>query len=386
MTTPSFSVLSFDYPPRRIKPHITLDSHAQVRIASRTLRMANLLLGKYEIVRVIGKGGMGMVYEAREVDSGRRVAVKWMHGHTFDDDDPNLLRFQQEARIAGTLDSPHVTAVYECAREPEKNVVFQVMELLEGEDLASLLERVGALDPNAALRIGMQACAGLSAAHQAGVVHRDIKPENIFLSRKTNGEIVVKLLDFGIAKIRQSKDNNAGMTTPVNSMTSSGEMLGTPLYMAPEQFEGAKHVDARADVYSMGVTFYAMFAGEPPHADLKSFMQILRAIMTTTPKPLIERAPWVRPGVAAVIEKAMKPERDARYTNATEMLAALTAVAQEPPTLNLDMLVGITPQQKATLEKNAATALADTIVQSGSKRADTGNEAKPPWWKKIFRG
>lgn len=348
--------------------------------------MPSRLLGKYEIVRVIGKGGMGMVYEAREVDSGRRVAIKWMHGHTFDEDDPNLLRFQQEARIAGTLDSPHVTAVYECAREPEKNVVFQVMELLEGEDLASLLERVGALNPDVALRIGMQACAGLSAAHQAGVVHRDIKPENIFLSRTSDGEVIVKLLDFGIAKIRQSKDNNAGMTTPVNSMTSSGEMLGTPLYMAPEQFEGAKHVDARADVYSMGVTLYAMFAGEPPHADLKSFMQILRAIMTTPPQPLTERAPWVRPGIVTIVEKAMQSDRDARYANATEMLAAFQAVAQEPPTLKLDMLAGITEQQKSAITKKTAAALADTVVQPANKRADTGNEAKPPWWKKIFRG
>jgi len=348
--------------------------------------MTSRLLGKYEIVRVIGKGGMGMVYEARDIDSGQRVAIKWMHGHTFDEDDPNLLRFQQEARIAGTLDSPHVTAVYECAREPEKNVVFQVMELLEGEDLRSLLDRVGALDPEVALRIGIQACAGLSAAHQAGVVHRDIKPENIFLSRKPSGEVIVKLLDFGIAKIRQSKDNNAGITTPLNSMTSSGEMLGTPLYMAPEQFEGAKHVDARADVYSMGVTFYAMFAGEPPHANLKSFMQILRAIMTTTPPPLLERAPWVRPGVLAIVERAMKSDRDARYANATEMLAALNSLVNEPPTLTLEMLVGISEQQKSALEKKLATGLADTVVQPANKRADTGNEAKPPWWKKIFRG
>lgn len=348
--------------------------------------MTSLLLGKYEIVRVIGKGGMGMVYEAREIDSGRRVAIKWMHGHTFEEDDPVLLRFQQEARIAGTLDSPHVTAVYECAREPEKNVVFQVMELLEGEDLRSLLDRVGALDPEIALRIGMQACAGLSAAHKAGVVHRDIKPENIFLSRTKSGEVVVKLLDFGIAKIRNSKDNNAGMTVPVNSMTSSGEMLGTPLYMAPEQFEGAKHVDARADVYSMGVTFYAMFVGEPPHADLKSFMQILRAIMTSTPPPLRERAPWVRPGIVTIVEKAMQSERDARYANATEMLAALNGLMNEPATLKVEMLVGISEQQKAAFEKKPSASLADTVVQSGNKRADTGYEPKAPWWKKIFRG
>jgi serine/threonine protein kinase len=341
--------------------------------------MANLLLDKYEIVRVIGKGGMGMVYEARELDSGRRVAVKWMHGHAFAEDDPNLLRFQQEARIAGTLDSPHVTAVYECAREPAKDVVFQVMELLEGEDLHELLARVGALHPEVALRIATQACAGLSAAHTAGVVHRDIKPENIFLARRGPDEIIVKLLDFGIAKIRQSKDAGAGMTVPAGSMTSSGEMLGTPLYMAPEQFEGAKHADARADVYSMGVTLYALLAGGPPHAELKSFMQILRAITTEPPPPLNARAPWVRPSVTAIVEKAMQSDRQARYANATEMLNALKNVLEGPIELHPDMLVGITEEQKAAIAKKpAANPAADTVVQSSNKRADT------PWWRRLL--
>ena len=347
--------------------------------------MVNLLLDKYEIVRVIGKGGMGMVYEAREVASGRRVAVKWMHGQSFAEDDPNLLRFQQEARIAGALDSPHVTAVYECAREPEKNVVFQVMELLEGEDLRVLLDRVGALEPAIALRIASQACAGLSAAHAAGVVHRDIKPENLFLSRRGPSEIIVKLLDFGIAKIRQSKNAIPGVSVPANSMTSSGEMLGTPLYMAPEQFEAAKHVDARADVYAMGVTLYAMLAGAPPYAGMKSFMQILRAIMTEPPPPLITRAPWVRSAVVAVVEKAMQTDREARYADATEMLAALTKVMEGSAELRQEMLVGISEQQKSIVAKNSsAEAIADTMMHSSSRQAETVVDSKAPWWRRLL--
>lgn len=347
--------------------------------------MVNLLLDKYEIIRVIGKGGMGMVYEAREVDSGRRVAVKWMHGQSFVDDDPNLLRFQQEARIAGALDSPHVTAVYECAREPEKNVVFQVMELLDGEDLRVLLDRVGALDPAVALRIATQACAGLSAAHAAGVVHRDIKPENIFLSRRGSSEVIVKLLDFGIAKIRQSKDANPGVTGPSASMTSSGEMLGTPLYMAPEQFEAAKHVDARADVYAMGVTLYAMLAGAPPYAGMKSFMQILRAIMTEPPPPLLTRAPWVRPAVVAIVEKAMQIDRDARFAHATEMLAALTKVSDGTVELRQEMLVGISEHQKSIVAKHSLDeATSDTMVQPSSRPVEPGMDAKTPWWRRLI--
>ena len=345
--------------------------------------MASLLLDRYEIIRVIGKGGMGMVYEARDVTSGRRVAVKWMHGQSFAEDDPNLLRFQQEARIAGALDSPHVTAVYECAREPAKDVVFQVMELLQGEDLQSTLDRVGALDPVVALRIAVQASAGLAAAHRAGVVHRDIKPDNIFLSQNDEGVVVVKLLDFGIAKIRQSKDGIPGMTVPLNSMTSSGEMLGTPLYMAPEQFEDAKHVDARADVYSMGVTLYALLAGAPPHASLKSFMQILRAITTEPPPSLRKHAPWVRPTIAAIVEKAMQSDPKARFANATELLEALTKELEGSADLLAAHLVGMAAERK-----NVAVpeAIAETIADTGSRKAETVPGAKVPWWRKVLGG
>lgn len=343
--------------------------------------MTNVLLDRYEIIRVIGKGGMGMVYEAREIGTGRRVAVKWMHEQSFPEGDPNLLRFQQEARIAGALDSPHVTAVYECAREPVKNVIFQVMELLEGEDLSVLLDRVGAVEPATALRIAMQACAGLSAAHAAGVVHRDIKPDNIFLSHRGQNEVIVKLLDFGIAKIRRSKEMQPGVSGSIHSMTSSGEMLGTPLYMAPEQFEGAKHVDARADVYSMGVTLYALLAGAPPHAHLKSFMQILRAITMESAPPLRERAPWVRPGVIAVVEKAMQVDPNARYAHATEMLGALTGLVEGSSALTRDKLVGMSAEQKSVVN---AEAMADTVVQGPRDSTPGPGGAKAPWWKKIL--
>ena len=149
------------------------------------------------------------------------------------------------------------------------------MGLLRGEDVRSLLTRVGPLRPEVALRIAAQACAGLAAAHAAGVVHRDIKPENLFLSRGGDGAVVVKVLDFGIAKIRRTSEStgaSAGLTAPAVSMTESGQVVGTPLFMAPEQLVGAKQVDARSDVYSMGVTLYALLAGTPPHANVESLV------------------------------------------------------------------------------------------------------------------
>lgn len=346
--------------------------------------MSYLLLNKYEILRVIGNGGMGRVYEAREVSTGRHVAIKRLTGESLDEGNSNLLRFQQEARIAGALDSPHVTAIFECLREPETNIVFQVMELLEGEDLGDLLHRVGALEPEVALRIATQVCIGLSAAHEAGVVHRDIKPDNIFLSRRGQGDIIVKVLDFGIAKIRRSRDAAPGMTAPLQAMTFSGELLGTPLYMAPEQFEEAKNADTRVDVYSLGVTLHALLAGTPPHAELKSFMQIFRAMANQSAPTLAQRAPWVRPSVIAVVEKATQLDPNARYANATEMLAALMGVLEGSYDIREEMLVSVSEQQKGLLQPSReGDPKTETVMEQAPNRADMASEANVPWWRKT---
>lgn len=344
--------------------------------------MGTLLLDKYEIVRVIGKGGMGTVYEAKEVASGRRVAVKWMNEQAFVDGDPHVVRFQREARIAGSLDSPHVTAVYECARDTTKDVLFQVMELLEGEDLGALLERVGALESNAALRIAIQACSGLAAAHRAGIVHRDIKPENLFLSRRDENEIVVKVVDFGIAKLRRPKGGSSETAGSMSSMTNSGEMLGTPLFMAPEQFEGAKHADARADVYSMGATLFTMLAGASPYAQMRSFFQIYRAITSGAVPSLRQKAPWVRPEITQIVEKAMQIDSLARYADATELLAALTNVFEGSPVLTRDMLVESPPEQKKI---PVVDPFAKTIAQQPIGEGAKQDDAPVPWWRKLLK-
>ena len=145
----------------------------------------NLIGRKYEIVEVLGRGGMGTVYAGKHVRTGRRVAIKLMHdGGTLEADHPDLLRFEQEARIAGSLESPHIAQIIDIDRDPETDAPFLVMELLKGEDLQTLLDRVGPLPVEVALCIVMQACLGLEAAHVAGVVHRDIKPSNLFLARR----------------------------------------------------------------------------------------------------------------------------------------------------------------------------------------------------------
>ena len=283
---------------------------------------------------------MGTVYEARSLSGQERVAIKWMHARPFAAGDPDLLRFVQEARIVGALESPHVPRLVELAQDPDVQVPYQVMELLAGEDLGALLDRVGALPPDVALRIAAQACKGLAVAHAAGVVHRDVKPQNLFLARQDEGGLLVKVLDFGVAKIRRAPaDAPKGLTAPSSSMTDSGQVVGTPLYMAPEQLEGAKHVDARSDVYSMGVTLYALLAGKPPHADAKSLLELLNRLVSGPPPPLTDVAPWVPPAIQAVVERAMAANKEARYRNAVALLEALEPLLPEGAALTEEMLV-----------------------------------------------
>jgi len=328
---------------------------------------------KYEIVRVIGHGGMGTVYEARELGTGRKVAIKWMHARPFAPNDPDLLRFTQEARIAGSLDSPHVTHVIELARDPEAEVPFQVMELLEGEDARALIDRLGALRPEAAVRVAAQACEGLAAAHRAGVVHRDIKPDNLFLSRGPGGSVMVKLLDFGVAKIRRTNEfsgASVGLTAPAVSMTQSGQVVGTPLFMAPEQIEGAKHVDARSDVYSMGVTLYALLAGAPPHSNIKSFVQLLHTLVNSPPPPLEDAAPWVPGPLVDVVNKAMAKSKEGRYRNAAEMLEALGPFLPEGMALDEGMLVAVDEATKAARAPRRADATVRTAPATTMKAGE----------------
>jgi serine/threonine protein kinase len=335
------------------------------------------LLDKYEIIRVIGQGGMGSVYEAREIATNRRVAIKWMQARPCAPDDPDLLRFTQEARIAGHLDSPHVTNVIELARDPETDVPFQVMELLEGEDVRKLIERVGPLSPEVALRIAAQACAGLAAAHAAGVVHRDIKPDNIFLARDGR-DVTVKLLDFGVAKIRPTEGGAAGgFTAPAVPMTKSGQMVGTPLFMAPEQIRGSKNVDARADVYSMGVTLYAMLAGAAPHAGTKSFAELLHSLVSGPTLPIRNAAPWVSPEVAAVVDRAREKDLASRFANAAELHAALSPLLRDGTALREENLTRMAEAERRIVpvhgntDPNAITAVVhlDESVRAPAKQS-----------------
>jgi len=338
------------------------------------------LLSEYEIIRLLGSGGMGAVYEAKSDRSGEHVAIKWLNARPLAEEDPDLLRFEQEARIAGRLASSHIASVTAVGRDAETGVPFQVMELLQGEDVRSLITRVGPLRTEVALRIAAEACDGIAAAHAAGVVHRDIKPENLFLARGEDGLVVVKVLDFGIAKIRRTPENMGdvgALTAPAVSMTQSGQVLGTPLYMAPEQIDSPKQVDARCDVFSLGVTLYAMLTGAPPFAELKSIVELLYAITTQTPRPIGEVAPWVTPEAAIVVQKAMAFAREDRYQSMQELQSALLELLPNGFSLQTDVLVGVNEEERKVVFTHAdSNPLAKTEHDTGSRGATTKRSMK----------
>lgn len=297
----------------------------------------------YEIAEVLGRGAMGTVYSGTDLRTGRKVAIKSLQIQGgFGPEDPDLQRFEQEARIAGSLSSPHIAHVLDIGREPETDAPFLVMEHLVGEDIEAAIERVGPLPVDVALSIAEQACAGLEAAHSAGVVHRDIKPANLFLSRADDGRIMVKILDFGIAKIRRLPPDAAAagaLTAPQVSLTATGQILGSPLYMSPEQVDGTTGVDARADVYSLGLTLYAMLTGAAPHRDAKSFVELLYAIQNVPTRPVREMAPWVPAEVEALVSRATMIDRDKRFFTIAAMHSAIRALVSENFALREEKIV-----------------------------------------------
>ena len=274
-----------------------------------------VIAGKYEVVRELGRGGMGVVYEARHTATNRRVALK----EIAIGNDPRLVeRFQREARATGAIDSRHVPPVIDAGSDPGTTHPFLVMELLQGMDLQAYLDEYGPLSEDVALRIVAQACAGLVRAHAAGVVHRDIKPANLFLARR-DGELVVQLLDFGVARVKEelaAKDNR--------TLTVTGVMLGTPLYMSPEQVvAGAKDLDHRTDLWSLAIVLYELLAGSTPHADAETLGALLVSICGKKSKPLRQVAPHVSEPVELIVMKAIELDPTKRYPTAEAFLEAL---------------------------------------------------------------
>jgi eukaryotic-like serine/threonine-protein kinase len=265
---------------------------------------------RYDVVAQIGQGGFGVVYRARHSVIGTEVALKVLWSE-YADDPAQVERFLREARTAASIGSPHIVHVGDAGTTPE-GIVFLAMELLSGHNLeAEIASHGGKMSIEDTAEIVRQILDGLSAAHRRGIVHRDLKPANVFLVPGPDGTPYVKLLDFGISKILGAK-----------SLTTTGMVLGTPQYMAPEQLEGRGLIDARADIYAVGTMLYEMLSGRVPFAGA-SFDVLVRRIQGAVPAPLRSVAPQIPEKVAAVVQRALAPDRDGRWPSTDAMGDAL---------------------------------------------------------------
>jgi serine/threonine-protein kinase len=297
---------------------------------------------KYRVVRLIGEGGMGAVYEGENTRISRRVAIKVLRTEAANR--PELAaRFEREARAAAKIGSKHVCDVLDLGDLPNGDS-YLVMEFLDGEDLASRLKTLGRMPDAEALAIAYQLTDGLATMHEAGIIHRDLKPANVFLALGSRGE-TVKILDFGVSKFSSSNESL--------HMTATGAVMGTPLYMSPEQARGAKDIDARSDLYAVGVVLYKAVTGKLPFKG-DNFNEILFKIALEVPPRVLELAPDVDPGFAEIIERAMAKEPAERYQTARDFQDALRTLATArglvleqsisiPPTGSLTPGRGVTP-------------------------------------------
>jgi eukaryotic-like serine/threonine-protein kinase len=281
--------------------------------------VGDVLAQKYRVEGVLGRGGMGVVISARHVQLGQAVAIKLLTLPADEDrKDEAIARFLNEAQAAARLHSDHVVRIYDVG-QLESGLPFMVMELLVGLDLAAMLEARGPLPEAEAADYVLQACAGVADAHAMGIVHRDLKPTNLFVTRRSDGLPLLKVLDFGISK--QLTDPDSGQ--PLPTFTSTRTLMGSPSYMSPEQIRDARRVDARSDVWALGVVLQELvtnaqvFRGE-------SFPGVCAAIVADPPAPVRALRPDVSPSLEAIIERCLQKDPSQRYQSVTELAAALS--------------------------------------------------------------
>ena|GEM_PF-1427894 len=276
---------------------------------------------RYTIKRLLGKGGMGSVYVARQHSMDRDVAIKIMH-HRADGNHASVQRFFWEVRAARRLQNQHTITVFDFG-QTERGSLYLAMELLKGTTLGHRLSIDTRLSPAIAARVATQVCRSLEEAHGHGIIHRDLKPENIFLSFRSGQADFVKVLDFGVAKFL---DPDGGIP-----LTQTGTVFGTPRYMSPEQ-ANSEPVDARSDLYALGILMYEMIAGQVPFAE-DNPLELLYKHVHTKPMPLAEAAPWAdaEPRLSRLVDQLLAKRREDRPTSAQLVRAELEAILQAMP-------------------------------------------------------
>ncbi|HEY4117463.1 MAG TPA: serine/threonine-protein kinase [Byssovorax sp.] len=276
--------------------------------------LGQVIDGKYRLVRLLGSGGMGAVYEGENTRIRRRVAIKMLHSSVSTQQE-SVTRFEREAQAAGRIGSEHICEVLDLGVLPDATR-YMVMEYLEGETLSSRIKRAGRLLPLQAIPLLTQVLEGLEAAHAAGIIHRDLKPDNVWIVPTRGGtKDFVKVLDFGVSKFSQIGGEEM-------NQTRAGAVVGTPYYMSPEQARGMGAIDARTDIYAIGVVLYQAVTGQVPY-QAETFNELLfKIVLEVAPPPQIY-VPDIDPDFVSIIQRAMSREPQQRYQSCNEFRDAL---------------------------------------------------------------
>jgi hypothetical protein len=327
-----------------------------------SLEIGQLIEGKYRIIRLIGEGGMGAVYEGENIRITRRVAIKVLHaGYT--ENKEVLQRFEREAQAAGRIGNEHILEVLDLGELPNKDH-YIVMELLDGEPLSGRIKRLSRMSPFDLGPLTRQVLEGLKAAHDAGIYHRDLKPDNIFILRQRGGRPdFVKIIDFGISKFQPLSGD--GM-----KMTRTGAVMGTPYYMSPEQASGSQEADHRSDLYSVGVIMFEAVTGQVPF-EAATFNQLMfKIVLSDVPRPEAY-VPDLDPAFASLISKAMARDVTQRFQTAQDFMDAIDAWLKSgtavtvPPTAD--------PAAAALLPEGARVSAATLQQLAGQAHGTRGN-------------
>ncbi len=287
-----------------------------------------VLAGKLRVERVIGQGAMGVVYECTDTTLNRRVAVKLMSAEVSNDEELRR-RFAREARAASSITSEHAVRVLEVgeALHGGGNAPFIAMELLQGQSLEKIVDTSGPVPFSSAVDWILQALDAIGEAHANGLVHRDVKPGNLFLTDRPGREPIVKVLDFGLVKVTDPS---------ATKLTKTGSTPGSPGYMSPEQVRGARELDARADVWSIGATIHELLTGKLPFA-APTVADMLARIVRDAPDPIREGRPDIPEKIEAVVKRCLEKDPNDRYESADHLAEALEAATAGPSfTIRLD--------------------------------------------------
>jgi serine/threonine-protein kinase len=342
-------------------PGAPVDEADEAAALLKDLTVGTIVDGKYRIDEVLGRGAMGVVVAATHLQLGERVALKFLRYRARGPADDFQSRFKREARVSARLKNEHITRVIDVGVWRDA-VPYMVMDYLSGTDLRQLVKKHGPLSVAQAIDFTVQVCVGIAEAHAAGVVHRDLKPSNLFVTRRSDGSDLIKILDFGISKWSAEE-------AELEELTQTGVVLGSPKYMAPEQLFGSSEVDSRADVWSIGAILYELLIGRPPF-DLPTFTKICAELSTDRPPPSpAERRPEITPELEAVVLRCFIRNPDQRIQNVSELAGDLLDAVQAPFAEPMRQKIASTLMSKGArdaLGNTGGNALNNPLGASGS--------------------